>query len=403
MARKQLVTNRPATGLRSTRYPVHNFWGKSRPHQLQPVAIAPVLAGDSLRHARFEARCITDPIKDPVTGWWAEYYLFYVPVSTFDEYAAVQTFFATDSESPSLASLDTTEEAWSFYENTGNGPNWLRMAMKPIVRHFFRREEEDWNTQLLDTVPIASIPTKSWVDAVRTAASVGTPSVDYAGRWAAYQLLRESNLTTLDFVDYLASQGVEVPQQLQESRNDKRKPELLRYVRQFAYPQNTVDPSTGGMANACSWVVSERCDKRIYAGEPGFLVLVSCFRPKLYRSNQNAAGVSLLRNGRLWHSMVQADAPQEVLVQRVGPTGSGPLAVTADYIIDSNALLSIGDEFRFGTGAPVAALPAAALTNTSYPSGAELDALYVSGTSNKITQEGAIHFAVSSRRSLETI
>lgn len=403
MVSRQAVRTGRTTGNRGMRYPNHNWWVKHRPYQLQPVAIAPVMAGDSLRHARFEARVLTDPVKDGVTGWWAEYYLFHVPVSVMDEYASLQTFFATDAEAPALTGLDTTEEAWCYYENTGNGPNWLRMAMKPIVRHYFRREDEDWNTVLLDTCPMAVMPTKSWTDSLTLASALGSPTADYSGRWAAYQQLRESRLTTMDFIEYLKSQGVDVPDQLAEPRQDKRKPELLRYVRQFTYPQNAMDATTGAVANACSWVVSERADKRIFCAEPGFLVLVSCVRPKLYRSTQSASGATLLRNGRLWSSAVQEDAPQETLGNRTVVAGAGPLNAAAEYLFDSNGLLSVGDQFVIGAGAPAAAVPNTGLTNLSYPSSAELDALYTSGGANKVTQDGAIHFALSSRRTLETL
>lgn len=406
MVKRQAIGLAPRTGARSTRRPIHNWHVRHRPFEIQPVAVAPVLAGDSLKYAKFEGRVITDPIYTAVAGWWAEYFMFYVPFSACDEYAAIQTYLTSNAEYPVLTGLDVTTEDWSYYNNAGagNGPNWVRMAMKPIIRHFFRKEGEDWDTYLAGTVPIAGLPTRTWVDFLRASSTlpVSIGSEDYQGRWDAFETLRANNLIDCDFVDYLKMQGVDVPPQLQEARQDKRKPELVRYVRQYTYPSNVVDPSTGALSNACSWVVTERSERRIFAGEPGLLVLVSLVRPKLYRSLQNGSGLSLLRNGRLWSSVVQDDAPQETLVTREVPTGTGPIGATVDYTVDSNALLAKGDQFVRGAGAPVSALPNATVTSTQYPTSAEIDALFT-GASRNVTQDGNLMLTLTSRRTFETI
>lgn len=395
---------RSGTG-RGVRAPVHTFHVRQRPFEIQPVAIAPVLAGDSLRHARWEARVLTDPVNNPIAGWWSEMYLFYVRFSDLDEAAALKTMVLTDAEKPALTGLITANNTWTYHTGgTDAGPDYLASAMKPIIRKFFRREGEDWNAQLLSGIPIAALAGKSWMDTLVPSSTlpVAIQAEDYAGRWAAYEDLRRQKLITVTFVEYLRSQGVAVPDQLVAENEDFRTPELLRFSRQFAYPQNTTNPAGGAIAAAASWVHTERCEKRIYADEPGFLVLVHVCRPKVYRANQNGAAINLFRNGRLWRANVQEDAPQETLVTRETTTSTGPIVSTVDYTADSNGVLHLGDQFIRGTGYPSVSLPTGTLTNTHYPDGTAIDALFAAASpANTVWIDGQIVFSISGKRHLD--
>lgn len=399
------VRNAGATGARNMRNPIHNFHVRQRPFEIQPVAIAPVLAGDSLRMARWEARVMTDPVLNPITGWWSEWFLFYVRVGDLDEAAAARTFLTTDAEYPATTGLLTTDNTWTYFDGPG-GVDWLAMAMKPIIRTYFRTEGQDWNVTdgMLGSIPIAAVPTKHWMDTLHaySALPANITNEDYAGRWEAYEALRRQKLITVTFIEYLRSQGVDVPDQLNAEAEDFRRPELLRYHRAFAYPQNTVNPTSGAVAAAASWVVNERCDKRIYADEPGFLVLVHVCRPKVYRSNQNGTGLQLFRNGRAFHSGVQEDAPQETLITRETTTGTGPVSTTVDYAADTNGLLCLGDQFIRGTSFPSVALPTGTGLQSHYPATAAIDALFAAASpANTCWADGAITFGISGRRRLD--
>ena len=63
---------------RKLRTPQHSWQVRSKPFLLQPICFAPVLPGETLKNALFQARVVTDPIKNPLVGWWIEYYWFYV-------------------------------------------------------------------------------------------------------------------------------------------------------------------------------------------------------------------------------------------------------------------------------------------------------------------------------------
>ena len=63
---------------RVMRSPRHSFIVEHRPFEITPFFIAPVLPGETLKNLLWQARAVTKPIKQPLVGWWLEYYMFYV-------------------------------------------------------------------------------------------------------------------------------------------------------------------------------------------------------------------------------------------------------------------------------------------------------------------------------------
>ena len=66
---------------RGMRRPQHRFNIKFQPWQLQPLMIAPVLPGETLRQLMLQSQCWSTPLKaGPLKniGWWQEYFFFYV-------------------------------------------------------------------------------------------------------------------------------------------------------------------------------------------------------------------------------------------------------------------------------------------------------------------------------------
>lgn len=361
------------TGNRQIRRPRHNFHVAFRPFEIQPFCIVPVLAGDSVKSLRFESRVLTDPIKAQITGWWAENYWFYVPLSALDEYAAAQANIITPAHD--LSGLVTAASTWCY--ESANGPSWLSMAMKPIIKQYFRREDEAWNasgTTILSypsgSVPIAGLVGKSWLDTIMPASELPTPSggTDYEDRWELYEGLRKQGLVQMTYPEYLRLQGLAVPEQLQESQEIYRKPELWRFIRQFTYPANVVNPAeTNEVVSACSWVVAERLDKSYFCGESGFVVGVAVVRPKVFRENQVANGTMMLRDSRTWVPSMLSDAPQESLDERTTNTA---VNTSTAHVVDVAGLYQIGDQFvRYpaATEPPLVSLPSSDVSNTAYP------------------------------------
>jgi hypothetical protein len=57
------------TGRRARR-PEHRFELASTPWAITPFLIAPVLPGDTMTNLLLQARVVSDPIKNPLIGWW---------------------------------------------------------------------------------------------------------------------------------------------------------------------------------------------------------------------------------------------------------------------------------------------------------------------------------------------
>ena len=390
------------TTSRRTRYPKHSWHIKFRPFQLQPMCIAPVSAGDTVKSLRFEGRVLSDPVLDKISGWWSEMYWFYVRFSGLDEYAAAQRLAVTPGDD--LTGLVTAANAWTMHN--GQGPDWLYMCMKTIAYNYFRPESGAWNDYLLDGVPSAGIVGLSWLDTISLEADLPTPAAtdDYAGHWTHYEALRKAKLVTMDYPEYLASQGVMVPEQLLQPLAEKRRPELLRYTRQFSYPTNTVKEDGSGTVAAVSWVTAERMDRAIYCDEPGFIVGVSCVRPKLYRKNQKACGVSILRDARTLAPPMFEDAPQETLWQVTG-NGAGPCQKDngVDYWLDTQGIFTLGDQFVNAADGPLVTLPNSTTFQKTYPLDAEVKALFVDNTTKiNVRSDGQASLSITGRHALGT-
>lgn len=71
---------------RINRRPSHQFQLRTRPWQLQPCVMALVLPGETMENALIQYRAVTDLIKNPLVGWWSEFYLFYVKLSDLDDF-----------------------------------------------------------------------------------------------------------------------------------------------------------------------------------------------------------------------------------------------------------------------------------------------------------------------------
>jgi hypothetical protein len=62
---------------RIPRNPQHRFYLETRPWQIQPFLIAPVLPGETMKNLLLQSRVVSDPLLASLTGWFCEYYFFY--------------------------------------------------------------------------------------------------------------------------------------------------------------------------------------------------------------------------------------------------------------------------------------------------------------------------------------
>ena len=393
---------------RVQRHPKHTFYLQQKPFLIQPFMIAPVLPGETLDNMLCQVRAVTNPVKNPIIGWWFEMYWFYVKHRDMDDREAFTNFMIDPAVT--LTALKETDDTVSQYFNPGVASqlNWLEKAYKVIVETYFRGQSEAWNNIQIDGLSVASIVGNSWADsfvnddAFQTAieptvdtsgATVGITAIETAMR--QWELLRLNNLTDLTYDDYLRTYGVSIP------KEDPNVPELIRYVRDWQYPSNTIDPTSGAPTSAVSWALQERADKKRFFKEPGFIIGLSICRPKVYLSGQKSYAATMLDDVYTWLPAVLSDDPETSLKQFTAGANGGILpGNTDDYWVDVADLFLHGDQFvnvdPTTAGINSLALPTAAGV-WRYPSNqAMLDTLTVSANA-VINVDGVCSLNIASR------
>lgn len=395
------------TTKRVPRRPAHTFHLRQRPFTIQPFCIAPVLPGETLKNALLQSRVVTDPIQNPLIGWWQEYYVFYVKLRQMGDAADYEEMLIDFSKD--MSSLyDASADVYCYHNS---GLNYTREALNLIVDKYFRSEGETTNVVTIDGMPCAKVWGESWLNSVQEDADVDETvytntyaDIDIAELDTKYQTwltLRAQNMVDMDFDDYLASFGV---RKQDTQQNDT--PELLRFIRDWQYPTNTIDPSDGSAASAVSWAISERIDKDRFFNEPGFVFGVTISRPKVYVDKQRESASHLLEGVMPWLPAVLSDKPETSLQKVTG--GNGPLGglfatpTTNDYWVDIKDLFMHGDQFcNFAmteTDAGMVALPTTDRTTARYPTEAEVEGLFVDSTDasgkTRVRQDGVINFNI---------
>jgi len=392
-----LVAPIPSTG-RVMRRPSHSFQIRHRPWQLQPFALAPVLPGETLKNALLQARVVTDPIRNPLIGWWYEMYLFYVKHRDMPDSAHFQNMVLQYGYDVSPAHSAARVETY----HPGGAIDWADQCLRAVVPHYFRDDGEATNAATIGNLPAAKLNGMSWLDSVMLDSDTVKGGTIAGGSTAEatdlllkqFELMRDMKLTTMTYEEFLRTYGVRA--QLAEPDN---KPELIRYVRDWNYPSNTVNPTDGTPTSACSWAIAERADKDRYFSEPGFVFGVAVARPKVYVNKQIGAAAGVLNDAMTWLPAILNHEPQTSLKRFTQTTG--PLAglATQPYWVDVRDLFTYGDQFvnfaLTATDAGMVALPTAGMQK-KYPSAADADALFVTAASrNLVRADGVLSLTVA--------
>ncbi len=393
---------------RQGRRPQHSFNVRTRPWQITPVMAAPVLPGDTLKNLLLQARVVSDPVKNPLIGWWQEFYFFYVPHRAM----AGSTAFQAMVLDPALDVTSGNRNAAASVPHYGyaNTAAWTTQALDAVTTEFFRDEGEAIGTAVGD-YRLAQLNNTTWLDSVMTQTQFDTleqvdvevegpdvnttvqaSEIDKAMR--QWEFLRANRLTDQTYEDFLRTYGVRIP-----DREFVSKPELIRYVREWTYPANTVDPITGTPSSALSWSITERGDKDRLFKEPGVLLGVSVTRPKVYLSGQKGAAIGMLDNVFSWLPATLGNDPYASLKAFVA--GAGPLSgSTVGYVVDVKDLYLYGDQLinfaLTATDAGLVASPTAALAK-KYVTATDMDALFKTSTVNQVKMDGVVSLNILSR------
>lgn len=405
-----VIQNLPRVG-RVIRRPQHSWQLATKPFQLQPMVLAPVLPGETLKNLLFQARVVTDPIRNPLIGWYCEYYWFYVKLRDLDARDTLTQLMV--EMGTSIASLQ--EAATTRWYNYASSIPWAKLCLKRIVEEYFRDEGEAWDTWLIDNVPLAAVNDKSWmqsailqdsltavdvdVDAWSAGANILASDIDAAMR--QYEYLRTNALTDMSYEQWLGTFGV------RPKAEELHIPELLRFTREWQYPSNTINSSTGAAVSAVSWSVQGRADKDRFFREPGFIVGVTCVRPKTYRRKQDGAAAGMLDTTFSWLPAILSDDPRTSLRKFAETAGPLAAAITDSdgYVVDVRDLYIHGDQYlNFAPAGDktksLVDLPTTNLATKRYVTSTDAAQFFVddAGTAITIRQDGVASLTIAGRQ-----
>ena len=399
-----------AQGRRRTRHPAHTFAIRFRPFEITPFLIAPVLPGETMKNLLIQSQTVSNALKNTWTGWWLEYFFFYVKHRDLNERAFLEGMMLDPSTD--ISSLrHTTRHAWKYVFD--DGVDYDTMCLTRIVQEYFRDEGEDWDDYVITAGrPAAQINNKTWLDSVvdyttilqpdDPAITVGVDDQVTAGEIDAalrqWEMLRDLNLTNQTYEDYLATYGVR-PKSVELHR-----PELIRHIREWKYPGGMVPGSVTNLSESnrgaiLRWSIADRADKDRYFREPGFIVGLCLARPKVYLRAQTGAGVGMLDDVYAWLPAVLSDDPATSLKRFA--VSQGPLqSTTNEYIVDLKDLFMYGDQYvNFDLAAVdnhLVDLPNAALTNKKYPDSDDVNTLFVTpATENELFSDGVVQLHIA--------
>lgn len=391
---------------RKIRQPSCNFHLKTRPWQIQPFCIFPVIPGETMKNAMWKSRVVTDPVKNRLIGWHKEYYLFYCRFRDLVDGDEFKALF-TDPD----ANLSSFYEAASPKYYHKYGVNFLKRAVSRIVENYFRADDEAPDDATLDGLWSASIKTDNWLDSAVTGDAMDALDVEIAdtdgdeklemSEWERasrmYQLLKANGLSEMTYEDFLSTYGVRVAPEEQE-----KKPWLLRDVRHWSMPSNTIVPETGAATTAVTWQIDENANKDRFFKEPGFVLGLTICRPKIYLGNVDGSLTGIMDTAVEWLPAILRDDPHSSLIQLAA--AQGPLTGQTDpYNLDLRDLFLYGEDFsNFAlTGAENAiAMPRDGLgLGKRYPVLADAQAVFVDaaseGTKQFIEEDGRIDLTFS--------
>ncbi len=421
---------------RILRRPTHTFNVRHKPWSIQPFMIAPVLPGETLKGLRMKSRAVTDPIREPLVGWWLEHYFFYIPVrdlhlkEAFERMVLQGVDMATDNTPEAVPeSGHSAQQVITTGMNAANHHATYRAGqagevaftdacLRRVTEEFFRNEGERFDQFAIGGLPSAGVNITNALESILLDSAVGSPDLDHfddvndplieSEHLAAFNRMKAMKMIgrNITFEDFLKTYGVGIPAGDRPMNADVvgggsivNGPELIRYMRDYQLPSNTVNPADGSVASACSWSVSERANKPRYFKEHGFVFGVTVCRPKVYLGNQRSALSGFLSRVNDWMPAVLADNPETSLKKFTsGTTPNGPLGNTlsGDYWIDLRDLFVHGDQFIAGGHAMPnsVALPAADLQRR-YAAESEVAELFKTAGAEFLRQDGVVDLAIA--------
>lgn len=416
---------------RRHRRPQEPFNIRSRPFEITPFMIHPVLPNETLDQLLMQVDGYSDPIVNRNIGWHVNHQFFYVPQMALvnpdyssgnisaENIAGMHLKAGTAGDILTSTALATAAADVPLFQFKGAMP-WLQECMMLIVNRFFRDEGDEMASYTPGTgmeYPLAYINQRSWIHSLKEESATGDddelPGVDeleeldilsgYTDHYTQWEIMRDSGTENLSYDDYLKAQGVRNSTRFSNAASDVQAavlPELVRFSRKWCKPISTFDPADGSAATALKFSVAERADKKRYFKEPGFLVGCTVTTPKIYLGNQKGSIVGLLTQAEHWLPRVLQGMGYTSVREVLDSVTDGPLInQDEDYWFDLADLFNYGGggfiNHALGAAQHALAIPDGNPLNKRYLSEAEIKSLFVDSTNDQhIYQDGTVHLDI---------
>lgn len=329
---------------RVSQRPNFGIHGTMVPYGLYPIMATPVLPGTTMNACTVRMPTISQPVKNPLTGTWFEQWLFYVKLTDISKDLADQFMNEGVATTGYVQSGDNNR----FFTADGQ-ISWIEKCYDKIVDDYFTDEGETVPT--IDGVKQTKLNHMSWANNLTfESADVATPTTDARDTYEAltqWAMLQQMQMTEVSYEDYLETYGVRPKNQL-----DGRC-EMLGYTRKWTRPTNVIDPSSGSPSSAWANFDDFKIDKSKRFVEPGFVVLLSTCRPKMYQAaTRGRSLIGEMWGFRDWYPSYLIDDPtagvrELPITERTRMFGSSLVtpASTKGLLFDYNDLLVHGEQF----------------------------------------------------------
>lgn len=414
---------------RRLRRPKHAFNIKSRPYEIVPFMIAPVLPGETLDNGFLQSSVVSDKIANNLIGWWKEYHVFYVPIRAMTEDAS-SNLSAANMESmfldpafnlTSVGAMLASANSVPFYTFKA-GINWVQECYNYIVGRWFRDEGES-TSPTWDDYHVAQIDQGNLFHSLKEESALADdselPGVDeqeeldilpgFETHYAQWELMRDQGMTDLSYRDYLRSYGITPPADVEptpETGEPALEAEKIISIRKFTNPTLAPQQGEAESSSVVYWRNAAKITKRILFTEPGFIFGVTVCRPKIYLGNQKGAGVGLLSTPFAWLPAVLNHLGYASLLENLDSATDGILqGGDEDYWLDVKDLFLHGDQFVNHTMGATAnhglAIPVASNLDKKYLTEAMMNSLFATtdGTASYLKEDGMVHMDILGRLS----
>ena len=241
------------------------------------------------------------------------------------------------------------------------GVDFVLNAVRRVVDEYFRDEGESYSIAEIDGIPLCQIYGRGRSDAFdkltlasayqdhRQELDADNDGNIYVGdemnrAFQEWAVAHDAGIIDMTYDDWMRTYGGRAVE-TDIDRVDYHRPEDLAYMREFTYPTNTVEPTTGIPAVAVGWRVAKQLRKSFRFEEPGWILVTQTVRPKVYLENQEGLVAAMMQTRDSWLPAIlnaESTVGHAVVDDLVGPLAA---TMAADYMVSYRDLLLYGEQF----------------------------------------------------------